>query len=274
VVLAYREGFLTDLAFRSVNYSANFSSTGGNFSAQFGAHYIALRDEVGVELAHGAGAGGVGLFAIPLSERFDNGVPRLALDLYAGGAPAVAVSGARNFLTAPMVFGVGLSVAPAHWLTLTPWLEAAPSFNLDTFLNGEGIEIEVTREADGSFSTTPFEEAVSSAIRRRNSFDVATRGGLMSTMHIGETWDFNLHAEYITFGSFFGGPGVVQAGAGLGFHWDDVVPAVLPAHRRLGGESCEAVEERFMSCPRWRELNKPPPSCPDPSPCAAPKAPR
>jgi hypothetical protein len=271
VVVAYRES-LTDVTFRAVSYNANFSSTSGNFSAQFGAHYVQIRDIPGVDLAHGAGAGGVGLFQIPVGDRFDNGVPRVSLPLYVGATPTVAVSGTRNFLTAPMVFGFGVSVAPAAFLTFTPFIEVSPSVNLDTFINSDGVEIQVQPQPDGTFRTTPIDEALANAVDTRFSVHVESRAGLMSTMHVGETWDFNLHGEYFTLGSLFGGPKVVQVGAGLGFHWDDVVPAVLPARRRLAQETCEDVERRFQVCPQYQELSRrpEPPQCPAPAATPAP----
>lgn len=259
VVVSYRES-LTDATFRAVSYNANFSSTGGNFSAQFGAHYVQIRDIVGVDLAHGAGAGGVGLFQIPLGDRFDNGVPRVSLPLYVGAVPTVAVSGARNFFTAPMVFGMGISYAPAPFVTFTPWLEVSPSVNLDTYVDSEGVEIEVVPRPDGTFRTTPVDEALAEAVDTRFGVHVESRAGLMSTLHLGETWDFNVHGEYLTFGSLFGGAPVVQVGAGLGFHWDDVVPAVLPARRRLSEETCEDVAARFRACPQYQDLLRPTPA--------------
>jgi hypothetical protein len=276
VVLAYRENF-TDVTFRALSYNANFSSTGGNFSAQFGAHYVQLRDVPGVDVAHGAGAGGVGLFQIPLGDRFDNGVPRVSLPLYAGATPTVAVSGTRNFLSAPLVMGFGVSLAPAQFFTVTPFVEFAPSANLDTYMDSEGVQIDVQVQPDGSFRTTPVDEALADAIDTRFSVHLASRAGLMSTLHLGETWDFNVHGEYITFGSVFGGAQVVQAGAGLAFHWDDVVPAVLPARRRLASESCEDVELRFRACPQYQELTRSraplPPPATVPPPAAKPLPP-
>lgn len=290
VVLAYREGF-ADSTLRAMSYNANFSATGGNFSAQFGAHYLQFRDIPGVALAHGAGAAGVGLFSIPLASRFANGVPKAALALYLGASPMAAVSGYRNFLTAPVVFGTGVSLAPASWVTLTPWIEASPSVNWDTYIDPDGVSVsqqaQVLPNGEIVVDTPDVDQILADAVDSRLSFHTGLKLGLMLTAHLGEVWDFNLYADYLTLGSTFGGTPILQAGAGLGFHWDDIVPAVLPAQRRLQTESCEDVSERFMSCPQYRQLleaapagalppevGAPPPSPAEPEPAPAqPSAP-
>jgi hypothetical protein len=150
-------------------------------------------------------------------------------------------------------------------LTLTPWTELSPSFNLDTFVTDEGVRIEVTQEPDGTLRTTPVEEALAEAIETRMGFHFAMRAGMMVAFHLSDTWAVEAFGEYVTLGSWLGGRASIQVGTGWVFHWDDIVPAVLPAARRLAEESCEDVEARFRGCARWRELERPaPPSRPCP----------
>src|SRR6185295_13711640 len=66
--------------FTRLSYNANFSSTSGVLSAQFGVHYLTYRDHDDSVLARGFSAGGVALFNFPLAERFANGIPRTSLD--------------------------------------------------------------------------------------------------------------------------------------------------------------------------------------------------
>ena len=47
VALEYRHGFMKDGGFNDVAYSANFSSTSGKLSAQFGLHYVNFKAEAG-----------------------------------------------------------------------------------------------------------------------------------------------------------------------------------------------------------------------------------
>src|SRR5688500_13927763 len=62
VVLAYRNGVGFTGTSRVFSYNANFSSTSGNFSAQFGAHYFQLKQQPEEPMMHGAAASGVALF--------------------------------------------------------------------------------------------------------------------------------------------------------------------------------------------------------------------
>src|SRR5690606_4414685 len=110
---------------------ANFTATTGNFSAQFGAHYLQLRPEPDVTLLHGAAASGNALWSLPLSDRYPNAVPKTAIALYAGAVPVAAVNGeSQNFLAVPVTLGIGFPLSPSDAFTITPWLEGAPTFVL------------------------------------------------------------------------------------------------------------------------------------------------
>jgi hypothetical protein len=262
VYVGYKNGLFEGTS-RVFSYHANFTATSGNFSAQFGAHYLQLKRQPEDLMLHGAAASGTALFSLPLSKRHSNGVPVVALDLYFGGVPTAAVSGPENFLSVPLVLGVGLSLAPAGWITVTPWFEAAPSINLDTTISQLDFTVTVMERLDELEVDPETQEltlltdedigrVLGNSVDLRFSTHVATRAGLLATMHVGRKWDLNAGATLTSFGTAFAGTLIGHVGVGLSFHWDDVVPAVLPAKTRLRGETCEDIEQRFMVCPNYR----------------------
>jgi hypothetical protein len=258
VILAYRQS-LGSLTGRVFSYNANFTSTGGILSAQFGAHVLQLQESSDANTLFGAAATGAAIWSIPLTRRFDNGVPQAALILYAGGAPNAAVSGKRNFLNVPIGIGVGTALSPAPWISFTPWFEAAPGLDLDTTIvepdlsqyapnNGDIQELINGQEAV-LFSEDDIKQVIADSIKVDLAFEMAMRAGLDITLRMSESWSFNLNSYLTSLGASFGGQKFVFAGAGLMFHWDDIVPAVLPPSRRLERESCEDIESRFRMCP-------------------------
>jgi hypothetical protein len=258
VVLAYRQA-LGPLTARMISYNANFSSTGGILSAQFGAHVLQLQETSGANTLYGAGATGTALWSVPLSSRYDNGVASVALMVYAGGAPVAAVSGERNFLNVPIGVGLGVPLSPKSWVTFTPWFEAAPGLDLDTTIRPPDLsqfepdENDIQNVLNGQDAVLVSEDDVRNAISESVvvdvSFEAAMRAGLDITLRASDSWSFNINSYVTTLGSAFGGQSYVYLGAGLLFHWDDVVPSVLPAATRLQRESCDDVEARFRMCP-------------------------
>jgi hypothetical protein len=276
VILAYRQS-LGPLTGRVFSYNANFTSTGGILSAQFGAHVLQLQESKDANTLFGAAATGAAIWSIPLTQRFDNGVPKAALILYAGGAPNAAVSGKRNFLNVPIGIGLGSALSPASWISITPWFEAAPGLDLDTTIvepdlsqyapnNGDIQELINGQEAV-LFSEDDIKQVIADSVKVDLAFEMAMRAGLDVTLRMSESWSFNLNSYLTSLGATFGGQKFVFAGAGLMFHWDDIVPAVLPPSRRLERESCEDIETRFRMCPAGKVLTTPPPP---PEKCAAP----
>lgn len=293
IVFAARSGF-ADTTWRAFSYNANFTSTSGNFSAQFGAHYLQIRENAGDTLMHGAAASGAGVFNIPLTSRFDNGVPLVSFNLYGGAVPTAAVSGARNFISLPITVGVGTTLSPLSWLSFTPWFEVAPSGTLDTRLRRPNLD-ELTGVDSSTIDTTNLtpeqiqqlqgqqlfteedvNKVIDDSVDLRFSVHVAMRAGMMITARLGERVSANLDGGIVGFGPAFKGAVTGYLGGGLVIHWDDIVPAVLPAQRRLAGENCEDVERRFRSCPAGIKMysgQKPgaPKQAPvEPSPAPAP----
>jgi len=172
-----------------------------------------------------------------------------------------------------LVLGVGVPLSPHKAVTFTPWLEIAPSANLDTVFKPNGIQLgsNVVTPSPECSSTDPatlqkcqfslnqsaIEDAVKKGVSVNFSFKVPMRAGLDAAVHLGEAADFNLYSGVSTLGGGFKGASVMTLGAGLTFRWDDIVPAVLPAERRLDREGCDAVEGRFRSCPNSRQWLSP-----------------
>ncbi len=280
VVLGYRQGVVFDGTSRVFSYNANFTATSGNFSAQFGAHYIQLKLSPDKLMMHGAAANGTALFSLPLSDRHPNGVPITALNMYLGAVPTAAISGPENFMSVPVNVGVGVSISPVGWFTLTPWFEGAPSINLDTKIsdldftvalreNIEAADLEASNEIT-VLTREDINQVLQESVQLEFSTHLALRGGLSGVVHLGSTWDLNLYATATSFGSTFDGQFIVQAGLGVGFHWDDVVPEVLPAPQRLKNESCEDIEQRYMACPGFKKQRQSNTS--DPVPATPPAA--
>src|SRR5262249_26559855 len=128
--------------FNTFSYNANFTSTTGKLSAQFGIHYLNFMPNGGDSKAHGVGASGTALFVFPVAGRYDDGVPKAALSFDLGAVPTAYVSGQRNFMTLPLVFGFGVPLSPARAITITPWYELAPSVNLDTVFHPADITVD------------------------------------------------------------------------------------------------------------------------------------
>ena len=273
VVLAYRHGSSDAGPFNTYSYNANFSSTTGKLSAQFGIHYVNFASKESDSTAHGVGASGVALFVFPVAGRWFDGVPKAAIAFDVGAVPTAYISGQRNYLTLPLVLGFGVPLSPERHITFTPWFEVAPSANLDTVFKPEGVQLgtNVVNQSPECSSTDPavlanckvtlnqgaVEDAVKKGVTVDLSASVPMRAGLNGEIHLGEVADLNLYTGLSTLGGGFSGASVFTLGAGITFRWDDIVPAVLPAERRLERESCDAVEGRFRSCPNARKWLSP-----------------
>ena len=120
IVFAYRRGFGSGGSFNTFSYNANFTSTTGRLSAQFGIHYVNYAAPSSAVVAHGVAGSGVAVMVFPITDRYADGVPRAALALHLGGVPTAYISGERNFLTLPFVLGFGVPLSPAKFVTITP----------------------------------------------------------------------------------------------------------------------------------------------------------
>jgi hypothetical protein len=275
VLLQYRHGMLDDGSFNTVTYEANFSSTSGKLSSQFGLHYLNF-SEGDETTAHGLSATATALFNLPVASRFDNGLARAAIAFYVGSAPTALVSGQRNYLSIPIVLGVGVPISPARPISITPWFEFSPGANLDTVIH----EFELSNVNPDDYVTPDgielTEEDVEQVLRDSVELDVSAsvgaRAGLDLALHASDAFDLTASASISSVGTAFSGARVIYLGGGFVWRWDDIVPAVLPADKRLLYESCDAIEERFRACPnarRWKrpdENSAPPARAAEPSP--------
>jgi hypothetical protein len=265
IVFGYRHGFSDAGSFNTFSYNANFTSTTGRLSAQFGIHYVNSREADADARAHGVAGSGVAVLVFPVADRYDNGVPKVALAMHVGGVPTAFVSGERNYLTLPLALGFGVPMSPTKFLTFTPWYELAMSVNLDTVVKPDGVTIDpaTTVEPDpnnpGKFRLK--DDAVRDALAQGVELDVGVsvpmRVGLEASLHLGKSADLNLYGMLSTLGGAFSGDTVKTIGGALVIRWDDIVPTVLPKPSVEATESCEATEKRFRACPNARHWLSP-----------------
>ena len=78
VVLGYRHGSFDGGGLNEVSYHANFSSTGGKLSSQFGLYYLNTSYDADEPTAHGLSGSATAVFNLPVARRFDNGLPLAA----------------------------------------------------------------------------------------------------------------------------------------------------------------------------------------------------
>ncbi|HYQ17838.1 MAG TPA: hypothetical protein VEQ58_18825, partial [Polyangiaceae bacterium] len=255
IVFAYRHGFSKAGSFNTFSYNANFTSTTGRLSAQFGIHYVNFRETGYDTRAHGVGGSGVAVLEYPVAGRWLDGVPKAALAFHLGGVPTAYISGERNFLTLPFVLGFGVPLSPVKYITFTPWYELAISTNVDTIVRPEGVTIGTSdviidqKNGTASLREGAVQDALSKGVTIDVGVSVPMRVGLEGAIHLGKTVDLNLYGMVSTLGGAFSGDSVKTVGAALVVRWDDIVPAVLPKPAAEVHEDCEATERRFRACP-------------------------
>lgn len=263
IVFGYRHGFSDAGSFNTFSYNANFTSTTGRLSAQFGIHYVNFREQDADARAHGVAGSGVAVLVFPVAGRYDNGVPKVGLALHLGGVPTAFISGERNFLTLPLVLGFGVPLSPAKFLTFTPWYELGVSVNLDTVIKPQDVTVDrddvVYDPSSMTASLRPgaVEDALAQGVEIDLGVSVPMRVGLEASLHLGKTVDLNLYGMFSTLGGAFSGETVKTIGGALVIRWDDIVPTVLPKPEVETTESCEATEKRFRACPNARHWLSP-----------------
>lgn len=252
VVIGFRPGFLSHGHFDMLSYNANFSSTSGDLSGQFGVHYLNVRTGEGLSVLQGMGATAIALFSIPALPRYDNGQPKLAVGLYVGSAPSVLINGHESYLSVPFPLGIGLPYSPAPQVLITPWFEASPGVNLDTQVRESTLPLDSTQfqSTNGSIHLTDaaVNQILNSAVTFRVRGTVGLRAGLDVAIRLADPVDLNLNAMLGSLGGGFAGTFVAWVGGGFTLRWDNVVPAVLPAQKRLSHEDCSAIETRYREC--------------------------
>src|SRR5690606_21342887 len=129
-------------------------------SAQFGAHYVTFEQDAAAPLARGVSAGGVALISLPLASRFDNGVPKSSFAFYIGGVPTAMFSGRLNFISVPLVLGVGLPFSPSPYVTFRPWVELSPGLNFDTRIDEVPARAAIQAAMDGTLTRDEVEDLI------------------------------------------------------------------------------------------------------------------
>jgi hypothetical protein len=254
VVFSYRHGFSEAGDFNTASYNANFTSTSGRLSAQFGLHYVNFNQKDYDAVAHGVAGSGVAVYSLPVMDRYEDGVPKAALAFHLGGVPTAFVSGEHNFLTLPFVLGLGVPLSPSRFFTITPWYELAISVNADSVISTDDIPIDESWIRTDPNTGRPISlspDAVNQALAQGVTMDVSVavpmRFGVEAALHATRTVDFNLYGMFSTLGAAFSGRSVATIGGSFLVRWDDIAPAVLPPKKE--DDSCEAVERRFRACP-------------------------
>jgi hypothetical protein len=278
VLLQYRHGFLEDGGFNIFSYNANFSSTSGKLSAQFGIHYLNYDEPGDDPKQHGLSGSATAVFNFPVAPRYDNGLAKLGIAFYVGSVPTALISGERNYLSIPFVLGFGVPITPARAITITPWFEMSPGVNLDTVIKDFSFENENPQDYINLETNTieleqeDIERILNESVELDFSFKAGARAGIDLALHASDKVDFTANATLSSVGTAFSGTQVIYVGGGLVFRWDDIVPAVLPPEKRLLNESCEDIEARFRSCPnrqRWKSPEEIE-AAPAPAPALAP----
>jgi hypothetical protein len=230
-----------DGSFSFTSYNANFSSTNGVLSAQFGVHYVTLESTRGAALARGVSAGGVALISLPLASRYDNGVPKSSFAFYIGGVPTAMFSGQLNFISVPLVLGVGLPLSPSPYITIRPWVELSPGLNFDTRIDAISTSAAVQAAMDGTLTRDEVEDLVEEGLNIDRATTVGKRAGLSLAVHLGERVDIDGN---LMLGA--GRPGALSLGAALVFRWDAMVhnrgaPRPAPPRRAVAARPIRAV---------------------------------
>lgn len=235
--------------FTRLSYNANFSSTTGLLSAQFGVHYLTYRDQDDSRLARGFSAGGVALFNLPIAGRFSNGVPRSSFDFYVGGVPTALFSGQLNFISVPLVLGAGVPISPLPWLSIEPWVELSPGLNFDTRIEEVSTTDAVQSAMDGTLTRAEVEELVEQGLKITQETTLGKRAGLSLTGHLGERVDLSAH---LALGAGHGGS--ASLGASLVVRWDAMVAGVgKPSARESAAREADATQTEVPGvCRQWQ----------------------
>jgi hypothetical protein len=255
IVFGFQNGFITPGGghLRDASYHVNFSSTSGKLSSQFGLHYLNYAPTDKDDSANGVGGSVLAMWAIPAGSRFANGLPKFSFNIFFGASPAVLISGNQNFVTIPLNLGVGLPFSPVKYVSIVPWIELAPSLNLDTkikeFSGSLADYVDPANPDQIDLSQDDVSKILADSVEMETTFAFKVRGGLSLVFHLGDRVDLNLNGAVNRVGAMGkDNKTAIFVGGGLVIAWDHPVPAVLPVERRLENESCDAIGARYDQC--------------------------
>ncbi len=246
------------------SYYANFSSSSGNTSAQFGVHYVRLAPPEGEVTRNGAAGTATFVHVSPIGRRHANGLPMFALGTYIGAAPTALIGGSHNEAWFPIVIGGALPWTPAPAVTITPWVELGMGLSIDNTISPTNVALDpesVYNPETNELNITAGDvlAAIDQAVDNEVQFATSARAGLTASIHLGGIVDLNVTGAISHLGADFGGPLMTWVSAFLQFHWDDPMAAVLPP------KPCPPCPQA-LPCPQAVPCPQPAP-CPQAAPC-------
>lgn len=272
VVFDYRHGFLLGGGFtNTIGYNANFTSTTGKLSSQFGLQYMNLAPDAVDSTLHGAVVSVIALYAFPFGKRYSNGLPKAAFSIYGGVVPTAIFNGEHNYVTFPFTLGLGLEINPIRQISIIPWVEGAPSANLDTIIRYDEFQ---NRLSEGSIDDVKIEygpngevvdvqvdnavvdEILEDVVDLEFSVSFRLRAGLSFVLNLGDRVDLQINGSIAQIGNDFSAKPTVFIGSALVFAWDDPPLAILPEEERTKSLSCKSVQSKYVTCGEYKALIK------------------
>lgn len=206
-------------SYQALSAVTNFSSSSGLLSAQFGVHYLTFHEQLPkAPEAQGASLGGAALLHFPFEDALAGFLPSGSFNLYVGGLPTMLVGIERNYLSLPLVAGVGIRWSPAQSLSVTPWAEVSRSVNLDTQFQAVNTDEAVDAARDGELTQEEVETLVRDGLDLEVVSKTATRLGLNASFHLSRRTDLDLN---FVVGS--GSTSSLGIGAAIVIRWDEFV---------------------------------------------------
>ncbi|MBN2525548.1 MAG: hypothetical protein JXR76_04080 [Deltaproteobacteria bacterium] len=276
IVFQYERGFLPEEGSSSIlGYNANFTSTTGRLSAQFGMQYMNLTPSGVTWTMHGGSGSVVALYGIPIGSRYSNGMPKAAFSFYGGAVPTIMSNGQFTYVNIPFVLGLGMEMNPIRHLSIVPWVEGAPSFSLDTVVRYEEFQSRIEdlfsaeelqdyviieyNETTGVPENIMIDESVldnllNEVIEYEMQAAFRLRGGLSLVLNLGDRVDIQLNGTVAQIGSDFDAPPSWYVGTALVWAWDDTPLGILPEEARIKDVSCGTVQTKFESCAEYHKL--------------------
>lgn len=239
--------------YQALSAVANFSSTSGFLSAQFGLHYLNFQeDDADAPEASGASLGGAALFHFPWGGQLSSGLPPGALNLYVGGQPTMIVGVERNYLSLPLAFGAGLTWTPTARFSVTPWAELSRSVNLDTRLQAVDTQTAVEAAQNGQLTREDVETLVRDGLALEVVSHTATRWGINASVHMTPRIDLDVNMMLGT-----GSVSNLGLGVALVIRWDQFVgsmrqPSSKPDSTRAPRDNTTNGQTRPLPSPRRR----------------------
>jgi len=262
IMFSFHGGLFDGGHLHIASYNSNFTSTTGKLSAQFGLHYLNYAQGGDPDVIHGLGATAMAVYGIPVADRYDNGLPKAAFTFFLGGAPSALISNANNMFTFAIPLGIALPWSPSRYVTIGPWIEVDPSFNVDTHTesyDADDVDMDEWEDpATGDLHLSEEEVAniLKGAVKTDLYFAAKLRGGLSLVFHLGDRVDLHFNGAVSHIGKEFNGPVSFFFGGGIAIAWDDPPAAVLPSKERLKSEQCKEIYDRFTECPFYPKMIK------------------